>query len=97
MRVGSGSGEEVGDEAAEVVGDGAGGFADAEAAALLVDHPEAEDGLAGGRMGVGEDGVGGEAWSMKAVAVGAGGFDVWPLGRTMEMLAPSRECRGLRT
>src|ERR1700722_76902 len=63
--------EEVGDEGAEVVGDGAEGFADSEAAAVLVDHPEAEDGVA-----MVEDGVRGEGLDdLRAVVRAGGGGD----------------------
>src|SRR5580700_6818638 len=68
--------EVVRDEAAQVVGDGAGGFADAETGAVLIDHPEAEDGVAGLAGGVGEYGVGCDALAdERAAAIGAGVFD----------------------
>ena len=50
----------MGDERAQVICDGAGGLADAEAGTVLVDHPEAEDGVAGFALGIGEDGGGGD-------------------------------------
>ena len=67
--------KKVGDEGAEVVGDGAGGFADAEAAGVLVDHPEAEDGVAlgVGLQVVGEDDFGGEGLADLFAVVGTGG------------------------
>ena len=58
------------DEGAEVISDGAEGFADAEAAAVLVDHPETEDGVA-----VVEDGRRCEGLDDLQAVVGAFGGD----------------------
>src|ERR1700685_2142322 len=38
--------ESVRDEGTQIVGDGAGALANAEATTLLIDHPEAQDGVA---------------------------------------------------
>ena len=58
----------MGDEGAEVAGDQVGGLADAHACAVLVDHPEAEDGVA-----VVEGGFGGQGLADLRAGVGAAG------------------------
>src|SRR5947208_12689131 len=63
------------DEGAEVVGDEAAGLPDSQAAALLVDQPEAQDGVPGGAGGavVGEGAGGGEGLEDGGAGVGAAG------------------------
>src|SRR5579871_1537505 len=71
--VASGSGEKVRDERTQVVGDGAGRFADTHAAAVLIDHPEAEDRVTVLEYDFGSQGLDNLVASVGSVGRGDGG------------------------
>ncbi len=81
----------MGNEGTEVVGDGAEGLANAHAAAVLVDHPQAEDGVT-----VVEDSSRSEGLVDLLAVVRPWVETTVALSRTRVMLAPSRDMRGLR-